>query len=56
MTSTIENIARSVHQNTTEWKFHKKTLVVEILFCFASFMIQNLPPRGRKTEKNKEMA
>jgi hypothetical protein len=25
-------------------------------FCFAIFVVQNLPARGRKTEKNKEMA
>jgi hypothetical protein len=24
--------------------------------CFATFMVQNLPARGRKTEKNKEVA
>jgi hypothetical protein len=26
------------------------------LVCFATFVVQNLPARGRKTEKNKEMA
>jgi hypothetical protein len=24
--------------------------------CFATFVVQNLPARGRKTEKNKEVA
>jgi hypothetical protein len=24
--------------------------------CFATFVVQNLPTRGRKTEKNKEVA
>ena len=24
--------------------------------CFATAMVQNLPARGRKTDKNKEMA
>jgi hypothetical protein len=24
--------------------------------CFATFKVQNLPARGRKTEKNKEVA
>jgi hypothetical protein len=29
----------------------------EIFFClFATFKVQNLPARGRKTEKNKEVA
>jgi hypothetical protein len=30
---------------------------IEFFFvCFATFVVQNLPARGRKTEKNKEMA
>jgi hypothetical protein len=30
------------------WKFS--------FVCFATFVVQNLPARGRKTEKNKEVA
>jgi hypothetical protein len=42
--------------NTIKRKFHKKTLFIENFLCFATFVVQNLPARGRKTEKNKEMA
>jgi hypothetical protein len=35
----------------------KRRFLIEISFvCFATFVIQNLPAHGRKTEKNKEMA
>jgi hypothetical protein len=35
----------------------KKCILWKFSFvCFATFMVQNLPARGRKTEKNKEMA
>jgi hypothetical protein len=37
-------------------KFHKKTFFIEIFLCFSTFVVQNLPVCGRKTEKNKEMA
>jgi hypothetical protein len=29
---------------------------VEIFLCFATFVVQNLPASGRKTDKNKEVA
>jgi hypothetical protein len=35
----------------------KKYILWKFSFvCFATFMVQNLPARGRKTEKNKEVA
>jgi hypothetical protein len=34
----------------------KKYVFIEIFFCFATFVVQNLPAHGRSlSEKNKEM-
>jgi hypothetical protein len=36
-------------------KSHKKTFLKQFSFvCFATFMSQNLPARGRKTEKQRD--
>jgi hypothetical protein len=45
------------NHSTIEWKFHKKTFLIKFSFaCITTFVVQNLPARGRKTEKNKELA
>jgi hypothetical protein len=35
---------------------NRRVLQTFSFVCFATFVVQNLPARGRKTEKNKEMA
>jgi hypothetical protein len=32
-----------------------KDVFCRYFVCFATFVVQNLPTRGRKTEKNKEI-
>ena len=54
----IENIKRPLHsQPQLNKNSMKRCILWRFSFvCFAPFVVQNLPARGRKTEKNKEVA
>jgi hypothetical protein len=59
MTRITESNAKPLHSqhNYMKISFKKKTLIfVEIFVCFSTFVVRNLPARGRKSEKNKEIA
>jgi hypothetical protein len=54
----IENITRPLHsQPQLNENSVRKCILWRFSFvCFATFVVENLPARGRKTEKNKEVA
>jgi hypothetical protein len=39
----------------TRQQGEKQTSLKKTNFCFATLIVQDLPARGRKTEKNKEI-
>jgi hypothetical protein len=53
----IENNDQIVF-TTQLYRYSMKRHFLQIFYfaCFATFIVQNLPARERKTEKNKEMA
>jgi hypothetical protein len=54
----IENITRPLHsQPQLNENSMKRCILWRFSFvCFATFVVENLPARGRKTEKKKELA
>jgi hypothetical protein len=52
MTRFIESITTFPTIITIKRKFHKKTFLYNFSFvCFKTFVVPNIPARGRKTEK-----